>query len=318
MEEQFLVYVDGNFLIRNNLKDPEAEPEVLEFEVNIKHLIHFSGRAKIIVVLLEDNRIAFIGVSKGFRLDGTVVLSALDSCSILSAHASEEKLYILCSTAQIVEIENVLLASRLDSQVLEERFRGGQIIKVYKFVMKTELHFSDFYPLSKDSFLLTGKEIMLSWWKVAPKVRGPDLLSNLFKPLMRQEPKSPNALHPPILLEQTRLLNESDREISKILSVSSHYALLEDSVHGRVLQVHLESGMIVKILKGHRTAAAAQYNDNWLLWSGNRGSLQEFSQNPLIENSKKVFSDETIEMGSFCGNFLILFNSETNLLRILQ
>ncbi len=313
------MYVDGNFLIRNNLKDSEAEPDILEFECNIKHLLLCPGKARLFVAILEDNRIGFVSTAKGFKLEGTVTLNVLDSCSIVSVRGSEDRVYLFCSSPQIVEIENVFLASRLDSQTLEERYRNGQVVKAYKFALKGEAHFTDFYPLSKDSFLLTGRELMLSWWQIShPSSKSSVMLSNFLKPLMRQDPKSHNHTHHPILLEQTRMLNETDREISKIVALSNGYALLEDSIHGRILQVHLESGLIVKILKGYRNVTASHRNNNWLLWTGNRGMLQEFPQNPLLTTTITLFSEEIIETGSFCGDFLILFNSDTNLLRILQ
>jgi hypothetical protein len=319
LDEQFLIYVDGNFLIRNNLRDAEAEPEVLEFEVNIQHLVHFGGRIGLAIAVLEDHQICFVNLSKGFKLDGKITLTLLESCTIVRVRASEENLLLLCSTPQIIEIENILLASRLDSQVLEDRFRCGQIIKLYKFALKNDSHFSDFHLLAKDLFLLTGRETMLSWWQVSQSTnKGSALLSSLFKPLIRQEPKSPNSSRQPLLLEQRRVLNEADREISRILAVSEGQAFLDDSFHGRILQVHLDLGMIVKILKGYRNVAATQRNHNWLLWAGNRGSLQEFSQNPLLDKSEKLFSQEEAEAGSFSGAFLILFNAETNVLRILQ
>lgn len=329
LDEHFLVYADGNFLIKTNLKDTDTgdtEPQVVELESNICHLHWFAHRGRLFVAITEDNQVHFIGADREFKLTGKVALSPLDSssCSIVSTRSVESRLYILCSAPQIVEIDNVFLASRLDSETLHERFQSGQVVKVYKFALKNQVHFSDFYPLAQESFLLTGKETMLSWWSAATHpaaFKGATLFPSflLLKPLIHSEPnKSPTAAKP-VLLEQVRFLNETDRELTRILSVvDDKYALIEDALHGRILQIHLQTGMIVRILKGYRNAAVAlRDNEHWLLWAGNRGSVQEVPQFPLNHSLKTTFKQENIENGSFCGKFLILFNPDTNLLRIL-
>lgn len=315
-----MVYVDGTFLVKNDLQNGDVEPCILEFDANVKNLILITGRSRLIVALLEDNRIAFVSVDKDFKVVNIVELNQLKGCELVTVRAFRDKLYLLTkSPYQLIEIENVYLASRLDSAMIQERFQQRQVLKCFKFALNASTVFADFVPLAEDTFLFVGRNPMLSWWKISADSSKsglvPASITNLLRPLIRQPegPQSPTTG----LMEQVRTLTESDRGFDRIIYHEGDLALVEDSEHGRLLWIHLKLGIIVKISKGYRQCTASKTAKGWLIWAGNRGRLEIHAVNPLSEDKPTpLLTEEDQECGQFCNQTLILFNPASNLLRI--
>lgn len=272
------------------------------------------------MAILEDNRIAFVSVDKEFKVINIVELSQLKGWELVTVRAFKDKLYFLTiGPYQLIEIENVYLASRLDSAMIQERFQQRQVLKCFKFALNTSTVFADFVPLAEDTFLFVGRNPMLSWWKISADSSKnglvPASITNLLRPLIRQ-PEGPQS--PTIgLMEQVRTLTESDRGLDRIIDCEGDLALVEDSEHGRLLWIHLKLGMIVKISKGYRQSSASNTEKGWLIWAGNRRRLEIHATNPLSNDKPKpLLTEEDEECGQFCDQTLILFNPTSNLLRI--
>lgn len=321
LDEHVLIYVDGSFIVRNDLQDGDAEACILEFDVNVKHLLLITGRSRLIIAVLEDNRVAFLNIDKEFKVLNTVDLPQLKGCELVAVRSHGDKLYFLVKNPYfLIEIENVFLASRLDSAMIQERFQQRQVLKCFKFALNASSVLADFMPLDDGTFLFAGKSPMLSWWKISEDSTKnaliPAAITNFLRPLIRQ-PDAPQSSPSTGLMEQVRILTENDRGLDKIIGVGGDLALVEDAEHGRVLWIHLKLGIIVKISKGYRQCTAAKKANGWHIWAGNRGRLEKHPANPLANDQPKaLLTEEEQECGQFCNQTLILFNPTSNLLRI--
>ena len=88
----------------------------------------------------------------------------------------------------------------------------------------------------------------------------------------------------------SRILNEPDRTINRILCKFENFVLLEDSKHGRLLVLDSDLGLIIKIFKGYRNCSAfinKSENGRYelLLWAGNRFTLEKIKKFPFSEHS---------------------------------
>lgn len=172
--------------------------------------------------------------------------------------------------------------TRLTQDLLKERYEAGQILKEFTFESSK---INDFHVLSNEplEFLTVGSDQMISWWKVPDQIESNSSKSSLInyfftKPAGAEEAKNP----PKFTLKLVKFLQEPDRSIDKILLVQGNLALLEDSLHGRLLVLDTELAIILKIFKGYRNCSASLSTDRKLiLWAGNRFTLETWDELPF-------------------------------------
>lgn len=197
--------------------------------------------------------------------------------------------YLLTESSSIFQIENFILFTRLTQDSLNELYEAGQILKEFNLESKV----NDFYLLSDDGnlkFLTVGSDQMVSWWRVPPfndpnstKTSIINFLSSAFVKPPKEEAKKP----PKFPLKQVKFLHEPDRVINKILLVQGNLALLEDSLHGRLIVLDTELAVILRIFKGYRNCSAKLSKDHKLvIWAGNRFALETWENFPFCEESK--------------------------------
>jgi hypothetical protein len=178
----------------------------------------------------------------------------------------------------------------LTQDLLQERYEAGQIFKEFIFESSKV---NDFHVLNDNQnfeFLTVGSDQMISWWKVpqnqidsSSSTKGSSIM-NYFSSAFTKPPTEEvkKKVVPKTILKQVKFLHEPDRVIDEILLVQGNLALLEDSLHGRLLVLDTELAIILKIFKGYRNCSATLSNDlKLILWAGNRFTLETWDKFPF-------------------------------------
>lgn len=240
-----------------------------------------------------------------------------------------EKVFLLTESAELFEIDNFILFTRLTPELLQERFQEGKVLREYRMdggvEAKISNSISDFIPYEVDSFFTVGSENMCAWWsklseseeKQRASAAAASSILNYFS-----KPKQPSRPHQS--LKCTKILNESDRSIDRILCLHSQgqstFALVEDGQHGRVLVLDLDLGLVLKAFKGYRSCAARVNEANVLsLWAENRSSLERWTGFPFCTQMSDKIEYNGGSQASFDENGnLFVYNTENYKLTLLR
>lgn len=213
---------------------------------------------------------------------------------------------------------------------MKERYEAGQLFKEFTFTSKIK----DFFVMENE-YLTVGEDHMISWWKIPNESESAtnqissssasimNYFSSAFsKPTNSQENDKKSITPKPklITLKLSKYLNESDRKIDKILLVSGSLALLEDSVHGRLLVLDTENALIIRIFKGYRDCSCKfdPKTANLSLWASNKSILEDWKAFPFglncITNSEFQNFSASFDQN---GNFFV-YNPETFQLKLFK
>jgi len=249
----------------------------------------------------------------------TVLPSKVIQIRQQSTPQNSSNVFLLTESSSIFQIENFILFTRLTQNLLKELYESGQILK--EFTLESKV--TDFYLLSdgggggNTEFLTVGSDQMISWWKIpqlndsnSTKTSIINYFSSTFSKPKQEETKKP----PKFPLKQVKFLNEPDRVIHKILLVQGNLALLEDSLHGRLIVLDTELAIILKIFKGYRNCSVKLSKDRELIvWAGNRFTLETWDKFPFGDESKKRIQEFPHCRGKIDGNNnFYLYNPENH------
>lgn len=203
---------------------------------------------------------------------------------ILTIRQSASNIFLLTDSSSIFLIDNFILFSRLTQDLLKERYEAGQILK--EFTLEST-QVKDFYVLSNEplELLTVGSDQMISWWKVPDQIESNSSKTTTLMNYFFTKPAAEDVKKPPkTSLKLVKFLQEPDRTIDKILLVQGNLALLEDSLHGRLLVLDTELAIILRIFKGYRNCSASLSTDRkLLLWAGNRFVLETWNNFPFVD-----------------------------------
>ena len=215
--------------------------------------------------------------------------------------------------------------------MLRERFESGQVLKEFRFDPHEGTVIKDFCILESQKegemeFLTVGQDQMISWWKFNEPSKNndqikPSILGFFFsKPhIQSQAPSNEQGkLNTPTLL-LSKFLNEPDRCIDRILTASGNLALLEDSTHGRLLLLDTEHALIIKTFKGYRNCSAVmnKRGGGLLIWSGNRFTLEEWTDSPFGDSRRSLIDEAVDSLASFDSNgSFFMFSKKSHQLKL--
>ena len=211
---------------------------------------------------------------------------------IIQIRQFSSSLFLLTESSSIFQIENFILFTRLTQDLLKERYESGQILKEFAFDSKVK----DFFILCSSEgiseFLTVGNDQMISWWTFPNQNEHTNStkssIINYFSSAFSKQEIADAKKPPKTPLKLVKFLNESDRSVDKILLVKGNLAVLEDSTHGRLLVLDTDLSLILKIFKGYRNCSVKLIDQKFLIWAGNRFTLETWETFPFCETKLGV------------------------------